>query len=156
MSHLKEEIMIKRTSLVFNSNIEKSKIYTSGVHPSRSPGVEAACLFLGEFLAHINSQNFSKVPHMLMTHGGHKRFFNRIFKVAEYDGKLLEDAVIRCFRISAEISLVSSCNIAIKMLFYEKRKKEWYVSFQINFSIDEGLYSGSSANVNNTCETGFK
>lgn len=137
--------MVKKFSLVFNNNIAKGSIINGGIHVSSSPGVLAAARFFGEFLAFIKGSDFVRDLFPLGRYG-HR--FRALFMVDEYDGKLLRDSVKKCVRMSAEISLVSDCNVAIKILFYESGKKQWYASFQINFSIDGGVYSGGGSNIN--------
>ncbi len=143
--------MVKKTSLVFNNNVLKSMINDEPVLSSR--GVNAACRFYGQLLPEILIPGELKnvIPFQIFGRGVF------LFECDDLDGKILRDAMKKCTRMSAEISLVSEHSVALKLLFYESGKKEWYASFQVNFSIHKGIYSGGGANINFTGKkTSFK
>lgn len=133
--------MVKKFSLVFNNNIVKSNLDNEVFHVLDSPGVKSACCFYGQFLAYIAGLKCESVSVLIPSglEDTHGRAVG-LFEVDEFYGRLLQNAIDACSRMSAEIKLVSIGRIAINLLFYKSGKKMWYARFQIDFSIVSGLY----------------
>jgi hypothetical protein len=146
MSRLKEEIMVKRTSLVFDN------VTLLQLRKSSSVGVEAACKFYGELLAHMHDGDLlPERPFALKSFGGIYRY---PFESREIDGKLLREALRTCNRMTAEIAPVGINNVALNMRFFKKGEKEWRFGFQLNFDNDTTEYAGGGAIRNQRGKTG--